>query len=962
MKKFLVFCVAIIVTVSLGFMVYYFTLNNESISVAQTTYQLNVGDTVAFEVERVNPKDSTKITYTYDEEGIVEINEENGTLKAVGEGATRVAITTTNKDIAPLFLDVYVGGGSKANPFYIKNQTDLSRIGEAEDVFKLNSSYKLANDIAILGDTTWMSIGSNGANEPTEEFTGIFDGQGNTISNVNLANDLYAGLFAKIGATGVVSNLIVSNVNISGNCAYAGGIAAVNNGTIRDCYVTSGSLTSTYPGACIGGIVGNNESVTSTATIYKCLSNVTINSTNVDKIGGIAGRNAGAEVNYCYTETNTAITATTNAIVGGIVGQNTYSSQYTSAVAGCYVLGTFNGENTNTHGGIVGVNDYNSSTTIADKTNKIFGNYYFVDSFARGVGNFDDVENGSDSPDAEHGIYGVEPKNYNDLCEQSTFKLLRNAKTDVVVGWNFVDVWTMATAGTPKFNKDGAFVANGRGLLIKAGQVNTATKLAEITNGQSVEIGQDIDLGGAVWNPLNLSNVTIYGSEQFREENGRYPSIYNFKLANGENVGFFGILSNSTIENLNFEQVSNVSSDFAGVNNLNMGIVACQIDAQTVLDNISTSQQVSTSYANILSANVSSNLEGKTIYVGGLVGADYGRIANCKSDNVTANITYSSGVKANANVGGITGSLLNANGVEKSVVTGFKANVNSNNDKAVGGVVGELNANTKVSDCYVENSNIVTDIAYVDTHGSLIGHYEGGLVGISRVASATIAGSAVNNVTIQGFVAGGIVGSVRGTISNCYARAFVTGYKVGGVAGYQFEGKISNVRVDGQMANPVNDISYNIGDSSIYAHGSQKAGIACISYGTEGNLPRFENVFVNCTFTDDGHTAYRTTATMKDNKNTFGWVYSGVESNIVYNADKCSNARERGIVEGYPVIGAVLDFAQGSTSVSSYSTNNDNIANGNYDVFTKHGFTVENWSFSGAPMVEKCVRKEIQNA
>ena len=68
-------------------------------------------------------------------------------------------------------------------------------------------------------------------------FNGTFDGQGNAISNMTIADSEYAGLFAYIEEEGTVQNATFKGVELSLQTAdsYAGVVAGRNDGTITHC-------------------------------------------------------------------------------------------------------------------------------------------------------------------------------------------------------------------------------------------------------------------------------------------------------------------------------------------------------------------------------------------------------------------------------------------------------------------------------------------------------------------------------------------------------------------------------------------------------------------------------------------------------------------------------------------------------------------------------------------------------
>ena len=142
----------------------------------------------------------------------------------------------------------------------------------------------------LLGDNLdmsacqWIPI----SGKENNAFNGTFDGQGHTISgiNVRVGSESYAGLFGHLGS-GTVQNLKLVNSSITEtteSCA-AGGIAGeVINGKIKNCYVGS-DVTVTATENC-GGIAGRMTD--SQALIEGCYSAATVKGRS--SIGGILGK------------------------------------------------------------------------------------------------------------------------------------------------------------------------------------------------------------------------------------------------------------------------------------------------------------------------------------------------------------------------------------------------------------------------------------------------------------------------------------------------------------------------------------------------------------------------------------------------------------------------------------------------------------------------------------------------
>mgnify|MGYP002515414430 FL=1 len=122
-------------------------------------------------------------------------------------------------------------------------------------------------------------------------FTGIFDGQGHTISGFRYSGDGYvAGLFRYIEKDGIVENLTLKGeVIASDEKECIGGLCGVNYGTIQKC-----SFQGTVSGkTTVGGLVGVNEGM---GTVRNCFAGGRV--TGYYSTGGIAGKNHGA-LSYC---------------------------------------------------------------------------------------------------------------------------------------------------------------------------------------------------------------------------------------------------------------------------------------------------------------------------------------------------------------------------------------------------------------------------------------------------------------------------------------------------------------------------------------------------------------------------------------------------------------------------------------------------------------------------------------
>lgn len=160
---------------------------------------------------------------------------------------------------------------------------------------------ELTADINLAGVENWVPIG-DGTLQGNYGFSGTFEGNDHTISNLKCTNQKYGGLFGRF--YGTVQNLTVKNVNITTN-HWAGGIVAYEDHekgqlSVNNCTVDGGTITCLVEGEegsydngdKVGGIIGalqTNDKVTNCT-----VKNLTIQ--GYRDVGGIAGYAGNASV------------------------------------------------------------------------------------------------------------------------------------------------------------------------------------------------------------------------------------------------------------------------------------------------------------------------------------------------------------------------------------------------------------------------------------------------------------------------------------------------------------------------------------------------------------------------------------------------------------------------------------------------------------------------------------------
>ena len=165
-----------------------------------------------------------------------------------------------------------------------------------------------------LNNASWTPIGRIGAKSTdfTYAFKGTFDGQNHTISNLNVSNDGWAGLFG-IAHSATIKNIKISGATITSN-RMAGAIVGQLYGSLDNCHVENATINvvpnvvgeSYDNGDKVGGIVGWIGDNGNNRTLTNCTAtNVTLS--GYRDIGGIAGYVASSTTVENNTVTNYTI-------------------------------------------------------------------------------------------------------------------------------------------------------------------------------------------------------------------------------------------------------------------------------------------------------------------------------------------------------------------------------------------------------------------------------------------------------------------------------------------------------------------------------------------------------------------------------------------------------------------------------------------------------------------------------
>ena len=212
------------------------------------------------------------------------------------------------------------GSGTESDPYQIGTAEQLKRFRDI--VNGSNGQTQNCGACAVLtaaidlNNEPWTPIG-NFTEGNQIYYEGTFDGNGHTISGLN----------------------------VTGNFKYAGLFGAVKDGTIKNLTV-AGNVSPSNIQHIVGSIVG----YASNAAIENCSNHCSVTGHTADIVGGIAGFNVDdAKIIDCYN-VGTICSAEFVEVGGGIVGHNT------GTISNCYNVGTVSIPNSTSVGEIVGNN------------------------------------------------------------------------------------------------------------------------------------------------------------------------------------------------------------------------------------------------------------------------------------------------------------------------------------------------------------------------------------------------------------------------------------------------------------------------------------------------------------------------------------------------------------------------------------------------------------------------------
>ena len=670
------------------------------------------------------------------------------------------------------------GSGTAEDPYQIATVEDLIFLGEETDFygkyFILTSDLDLSgysfSQAVIAGDTD-TDYGFDGT-----KFTGSFNGNGHTISNLIVSGAYYCGLFGYIDFGSTVVDLGLEYVSIVGTGHYVGGVCGYDySGSITSCYVTGDITGDDY----IGGLCGYEDY----GSITSCYSLSTV--TGGGYVGGLCGYGFYGSITSCYAAGVVAGDRYGGGLCGYLTGDSSeilncfWDIEITGQVEGCgYCFGTI----TN----LIGL------TTAKMQT---ISNYTVVGwDFSKGDGVYaawKEQDGWYPLLSWQNDVELVTVPDFSGLTREESQIFADNNLLAIVFCYSYSNYYEEGSVYSQSLKVGnsalvgteievcislGEIFSGGGGTSEDPYQIATAEDLVSLGEKTDFYSGcfiltSDLDLSGYSFSQAVIAGDTDTGSgfdgvKFIGSFNGNGHVISNLTISGAYYCGLFGIIgSDGFVCNLGLECVSIIGTgDFIG------GV--CGYD-----------------YGSITSCYVTGDITGDD-YIGGLSGyEDYGSITSCYSLSAVTGDGY---------IGGLCGYEFSG-----SITSCYATGVVKGDGDHVGGLCG--NNYGTVTSCYVSGAvmgggdyvgglcgNSSGDINLCFSTGAVTGDNRvGGLCGNSN--GSLNYSYASGSVTGEGNYVGGLCGYNSGSIASCYASGVVIGESyIGGVCGFQYGGSIVN--------------------------------------------------------------------------------------------------------------------------------------------------------------------------
>jgi len=305
------------------------------------------------------------------------------------------------------------GSGTENDPYLIRTAEQMNAIGASRSDWGKHFQLRADIDLSVFTGAAYNIIGTEASNE---SFTGVFDGNEHTISNLSLTSSRqqYTGLFGYV--TGEVMNLGLINPKVFSQGSHVGALAGyLFAGTISNCYVEGANISGDdYVGGLVGSCAGRLNKSYSTGSVM-----------GDTYVGGLIGFVGDSTVNMCYSKAN----VTGHQEVGGLTGKISHEQ---GVVSNCYATGNVQG---GTYaGGLVG-QVQNGRAYKSYSTGSVSGDQY-VGGFTGNIRVLGGVT---------HCFWDTETSGQS-TSPGGTGKTTVEMQTITTfsdVGWDFINTWTI---------------------------------------------------------------------------------------------------------------------------------------------------------------------------------------------------------------------------------------------------------------------------------------------------------------------------------------------------------------------------------------------------------------------------------------------------------------------------------------------------------------------------------------
>ena len=523
--------------------------------------------------------------------------------------------------------------------FYITTGQQLTRLADEVNAgdSKSDKTYLLANDIDLSGYPDWTPIGRFDPPDDMLPFSGVFDGQGYSITGLTISgNEDARGLFGYT-YSGAIRNVVIRNPEIEGKDQVGAlvGYQAYSNQGIKNCAVIGGKIQGR---SHVGGLVGYMEE----SPIQNCYSTCEVVAVDFYAGGIVGDHRVVASIRNCYATGNISGTYS-----GGIVG-------VAQDVERCVALGqTVTGKSSNRVTDSVRISD-----VYAWGGMKVNGNTVTYGA-ANNENGADLVYNGGALSTQFSEIFANDDAWTYTENGLPILKVVKGEQSSELPSWMLSDASTI-------------YITTAQQLKQLADEVNAG----DSKSGKTVLLMNDIDLSVYPnWSPigtlnLNWSDVSRPFSGVFDGQNHTISNLTCTSVTNGY-AGLFGNFD-GTVQNLilrdaqitveGLQAAAVVCENYKG-QVLNCAMIGGSVKGKGVAGGVVCYNRgtVENCYA---TGDVTSLSGGRVCYAGGVVGYNYteGTVQSCYAAGRVESEKHAGGA-----VGGNYGTVQNCVALGQSV-------------------------------------------------------------------------------------------------------------------------------------------------------------------------------------------------------------------------------------------------------------------------------------------------------